>query len=150
MNQLEQRMFAGRSAAAVEREPGHAGVAERRRETRAQVSKPVYVKPIQAESSDFEEVRTMKDFSRGGLYFTTERASYSAGMELYVVPAVGCLNFEYVGQVVRVDELAGGEYGVAVRVLRMRTLRDGMRTPTLSAFQSFALADRTTLQRTKR
>ncbi len=150
MNQLEQRIFAGRSAVAVEQSSVQIGVAERRREKRARVSKPVYVKPIQAESADFEEVRTMKDFSRGGLYFTTERASYSAGMQLYVVPAVGCLNFEYVGQVVRVDELPGGEYGVAVHVLRMRTLRDGARTPTLSAFQSFALADRTTLQRVKR
>jgi|ERR1700683_1649641 hypothetical protein len=150
MNQLQQRIFSGRSAVTVEHSPVQTGVAERRREKRARVSKPVYVKPIQAESSDFEEVRTMKDFSRSGLYFTTERPSYSAGMQLYVVPAVGCLNFEYVGQVVRVDELPGGEYGVAVHVLRMRTLRDGTRTPTLSAFQSFALADRTTFERAKR
>jgi hypothetical protein len=143
MNELQQRIF----AVEAEDAPALATQADRRREPRVRVTRPVYVQPADPANSDFEEVRTMKDFSRSGIYFTTERDFYSQGMQLYVVPAVGCFNFEYVGEVVRVDRLADNEYGIAVRVLRIRSLPADSRTATMSAFRSFALADRTPLPR---
>jgi hypothetical protein len=83
----------------------------------------------------------MKDFSRGGFYFTTERESYHPGKQLYVIPAFGCFNLEYAGEVVRVEQLPNGEYGIAVRLLGVGNMTVAARTATMSAFQSFALAD---------
>ena len=52
----------------------------------------------------------MRDLSRSGFYFTTERNSYQVGVQLHVIPAFGCLNLEYLGEVVRVEDLPFGEF----------------------------------------
>ena len=83
----------------------------------------------------------MRDLSRSGFYFTTERASYQPGNRLHVVPAFGCLNLEYLGEVVRVEQLPFGEYGVAVRLLRVENMRAADRSATLSAFEAFSRVD---------
>jgi hypothetical protein len=85
----------------------------------------------------------MRDLSRSGFYFTTERASYQPGIQLHVVPAFGCLNLEYLGEVVRVEQLSSGEFGVAVRLLRVENLVASSRSTTMAAFEAFALADST-------
>ena len=114
---------------------------ERRGERRVKVDRLVYVRPADAESGHFEEVRSMRDLSRSGFYFTTERNFYRPGTQLNVVPAFGTLNLEYLGEVVRVEKLADGEFGVAVRLLRVESLENGARSNTLAAFQAFARAD---------
>ena len=116
---------------------------DRRREPRTRIARPVYVQPADLAGEQFEEVRTMNNFSRDGLYFITERGSYCPGMQLHVIPAFGCLNLEYVGEVVRVEQLPAGEYGVAVWLLRIRSLAVNARTAAMSAFQSFAMTERT-------
>jgi len=63
----------------------------------------------------------MDNFSEGGFYFITHR-DYRPGMQLYAIPEFGCFNFEYVGEVVRVEALGCGESGIAVRLLRIRSL----------------------------
>ena len=83
----------------------------------------------------------MRDLSRSGFYFTTERDSYRLGARLHVVPAFGCLNLEYLGEVVRVEPLQFGEFGVAVRLLRVESMKPAARSPTMSAFEAFARAD---------
>ena len=81
----------------------------------------------------------MTDFSRIGFYFTTTRIeSYRKGMQLYVIPALGCFNFEYLGEIVRVKQLPFGEYGIAVHFLRIGSPVVSASTVTKSAFQSFA------------
>jgi hypothetical protein len=137
MNQLEQRMFA------VEAEDPSVCESERRREPRVQNGRPVYVQPAEPGGEKFEELRTMKDFSRNGFYFLTDRESYQPGMQLHVIPAFGAINLEYLGEVVRVERLPFGEYGIAVRLLRVRNVTDKNRTATMSAFQAFALVDGT-------
>ena len=117
--------------------------AERRRETRVQRERPVYVQPADPRDQHFEEVLTMKDYSRGGFYSISEKGPYYAGMKLYVIPAFSCLNLEYIGEVLRVDPLPSGGHGVAVQLLRIRDLMVNARTATMSAYQSFANATRT-------
>lgn len=114
---------------------------ERRGERRVKVDRLVYVRPADADSGHFEEVRSMRDLSRSGFYFTTERNFYRPGIQLNVVPAFGTLNLEYLGEVVRVEKLSGGEFGVAVRLMRVETLEVGARSNTLAAFQAFVRAD---------
>ena len=84
----------------------------------------------------------MTDFSRSGFYFITARIEpYRTGMQLYVIPAFGCFNFEYFGEVVRIDRLPLGEYGIAVRLLRLANPVLNAQTIAKSAFQSFALVE---------
>ncbi len=70
----------------------------------------------------------MRDFSRDGLYFLTEQSCYSTGMQLYAIPAFGSLNLEYLAEVVRVERTWGGEYGVALRLLRA-SVKDAAQRP---------------------
>jgi hypothetical protein len=98
------------------------------------------VRPASLSGKQFEEVRTMRDFSRDGLYFLTELSIYSTGMQLHVIPAFGSLNLEYVAEVVRVEQAPSGEYGVAVRLLGVKDATDAPQTAAKSAFESFALA----------
>jgi hypothetical protein len=83
----------------------------------------------------------MVNFSRTGFYFLTHRASYREGMQLHAIPAFGCFNFEYVAQVVRIEKLPFGEYGIAVRLLRLGNSLAKSPTITQTAFQSFALVE---------
>jgi hypothetical protein len=135
MNELQQRIFA------EETQEAPASQAERRREPRLQTARPVYLQPADPTDAHFEEVRTMVNFSRTGFYFLTHRASYREGMQLHAIPAFGCFNFEYVAQVVRIEELPFGEYGIAVRLLRLGNSLVNSSTTTKSAFQSFALVE---------
>ncbi len=135
MNELEQRIFSQKE------EEAPAGRSDRRCEPRVQVDRLVYVQPADQEAGHFEEVRSMRDLSRSGFYFTTERISYRAGVQLHVVPAFGCLNLEYLGEVVRVEQLPSGEFGVAVRLLHVESMAANTRSTTMAAFKAFALAD---------
>lgn len=97
------------------------GQAERRRDERDRGARPVYVRAAEHGAEPFEEVRTMDNFSEGGFYFITHK-DYRPGMQLHAIPEFGCFNFEYEGEVVRVEALTCGESGVAVRLLRIRSL----------------------------
>ena len=97
------------------------GQAERRRDARVRGGRPVYVRTVEHGGGAFEEVRTMDNFSDDGFYFITHR-DYRPGMQLHAIPEFGCFNFEYEGEVVRVEALGCGESGVAVRLLRIRSL----------------------------
>ena len=135
MNELQQRIFAEETQDAPTSE------IDRRRQPRLQTARPVYLQPADPADAHFEEVRTMVNFSRTGFYFLTHRASYREGMQLHVIPAFGCFNFEYVAQVVRIDKLPFGEYGIAVRLLRLGNSLAKSATITQTAFQSFALVE---------
>src|ERR1700731_4782613 len=114
---------------------------DRRREPRVQVDRLVYVQPASSDIGHFEEVRSMRDLSRSGFYFTTERDSYQTGVQLHVIPAFGSLNLEYLGEVVRVEKLPEGEFGVAVRLIRVQNMAGSNRSQALSAFEAFTVED---------
>jgi hypothetical protein len=132
VNELHQRIFPQNS----EKAP-----LDRRREPRVKVDRLVYVQLADAGDAYFEEVRRMKDLSRSGFYFITDTDSYQVGIQLHVVPAFGCLNLEYLGEVVRVEQLPFGEFGVAVRLLHVEKRVANASSTTMAAFQALALAD---------
>lgn len=82
------------------------------------MKQPLRVRPLDRESGPFEELGTTKDVSQGGVYFVTQREVYHKGMRLSVtVPysATGMQNYEYHGEVTRVEELGSNQRGVAVK-----------------------------------
>ncbi len=114
--------------------------ADRRREPRIRSLRPVYVQPANPKGELFEEVWIMTDFSSTGIYFITNRNCYAKGTQLHVIPGVQCLRLEYVGSVVRIEKLAGGRYGIGVRLLRVRNLMIKALTATKPASPSFLQA----------
>jgi hypothetical protein len=113
---------------------------ERRRESRAPIARPVYLEAVDPNGERLEEVRTTRDLSRWGFYFLTEKDIYRPGMRLHAIPAFGCLNLEYVGEVVRVECKSTTEFGVAVRLLRVHNPLAASNRVVRSAFHSFARA----------
>jgi hypothetical protein len=114
---------------------------ERRREPRAQIACPVYLETSGPNGERFEEVRTTRDLGRWGYYFLTERESYRQSMQVHAIPAVGHLNCEYEGEVVRVEHLPEGEFGIAVRLLCVRKTIGTPKAITRFTFDSFARAE---------
>ncbi len=92
--------------------------AERRLDPRAKLSRPIRVR---TDSGDFPaELRETRDISRNGFYFVTRHSHYHIGIRVYVVmgyqegdPVVR----EWLGEVVRVEKLPEGNFGIGVRVL---------------------------------
>ena len=93
-------------------------VKECRATPREILSEPVLVRPC--DSNYPEEICTTANVSRSGLYFLTPTNHYFVGMNVIVT-----LNFgpddprhrEIIGDVVRVEEVSQGKWGVAVRIL---------------------------------
>jgi hypothetical protein len=93
-------------------------IKERRQTQREDLSEPVRVCPCDPQYPD--EVCTTLDVSRTGLYFATTAEHYYPGMNVIVT-----LNFrwddpvqrEYIGDVVRLERLEDGRWGVAIRIL---------------------------------
>jgi hypothetical protein len=91
---------------------------ERRQVQREDLSEPVLVCPCDPECP--EEVCTTLNVSRNGLYFTTAAEHYFPGMNVIVTP-----NFrpddstqqQYMADVLRLDRLEAGKWGVAIRIL---------------------------------
>jgi hypothetical protein len=79
------------------------------------------VRPSVPGSKTVSEILKTLNFSRNGLYFGTISNFYFKGMRLFVTypysSTPGALNRDYVAEVVRVDQLPNGHYGVAIRLL---------------------------------
>ena len=88
------------------------------RSPRAKLSQPVRVRPY--DPHDPEEVCVTENLSRKGFYFETSLSHYFSGMCVAVtrnfVPG-DLMNREEGAEVVRVERLKNGKWGVAIRVL---------------------------------
>jgi hypothetical protein len=110
--------------------------AERRRESRTLIARPVYIRPADPSETSFEEVQTTTDFSNFGLHFVTaQKDYYREGMQLYMIPVLGCLNFECLGEVVRLEPLPDERWGIAVKLLRIGKPIVDERTVRTSSFR---------------
>ena len=93
-----------------------------RRAARAKICQPIRIRPLNP--SCLPETSTTVNVSRHGIYFKTSVAHYFAGMDIGVtrnfVPD-DPLSREEVGEVVRVERLQNGEYGVAIRIFPIKT-----------------------------
>ena len=93
-------------------------IKERRQTQRENRSEPVRICPCDPLYS--EEVCTTLNVSRDGLYFATARDHYFPGMNVIVslnLRSDDPMNREYVGDVVRLERLEDGKWGVAIRIL---------------------------------
>ena len=100
---------------------------DRRQRERLALSLPVHIRPLNPGQKQLEEVSKTLNFSRKGLYFTTRLNHYYVGMGLVVtIPysSVATLRRKYLGEVVRLEQLADGRKGVAIRFLPEGATRD--------------------------
>jgi len=88
------------------------------------MARPLRVRPSDPRDPHFEDISVSVNASKDGIYFMTKRASYYPGMLLFVTfpftSAHDPMNCEYVAEVLRVDKLPKGKFGVAVN-LKMTT-----------------------------
>lgn len=94
---------------------------ERRRTRRVRMKQGMRVRPSNRKDGLFEEIGTTTNVSQDGVYFVTQRGDYSAGMRLFVTmpyySPTSQQNYEYAGEIARVDDLGNGQRGIAVRFL---------------------------------
>jgi hypothetical protein len=105
---------------------------EARRSRRAKMAKPVRVRPSEPRDEHFEDLPTSVNASREGIYFVSRKNGYYKGMRVFVTFPFSSphdpMNCEYVAEVVRVEELPNGKFGVAVH-LKM-TMNVGSNQPS--------------------
>ena len=93
---------------------------ERRRKRRAKIAQPLRVRPSEPIDGQFDDVHATLNVCRHGLYFATTRNIYRKHMRLFVTfpyhEHENAINLEYIGEVVRVDRLPDGTFGVAVHL----------------------------------
>jgi hypothetical protein len=94
--------------------------AEQRRSRRAKIAKPLRVRPSEPRDEHFEDHPVSVNASKEGVYFISRRPNYYKGMRLFVTfpftSAHDPMNCEYVAEVVRVENLPNGRFGVAVHL----------------------------------
>jgi len=93
-------------------------IKECRQAQRENLSEPVLICPCDPEYP--EEVCTTLNVSRNGLYFATTSEHYFPGMNVIVTPNFHSddpIQREYIGDVVRLERLEDGKWGVAIRIL---------------------------------
>ena len=102
-------------------EEGEKQYAEKRRSRRAKIARTLRVRPSDPKDEHFEDLPVSINASREGVLFKTRRATYYPGMRVFVTFPYSSphdpMNCEYVAQVVRVDKLPNGRFGVAVDLL---------------------------------
>ncbi|MGB7439010.1 MAG: PilZ domain-containing protein [Candidatus Acidiferrum sp.] len=93
---------------------------EQRRSRRAKLAKPLRVRPSEPRDEHFEDIPVSINASKDGVYFHTRRDNYYKGMRVFVTfpftSAHDPMNCEYIGEVVRVEKLANGRFGVALHL----------------------------------
>jgi len=91
---------------------------EKRANPRAKLARKLRIRPSDFYADSFEEVATTANVSRRGVYFHTNLKCYKVGMNLFVTypftSADDPIKSEYIAEVVRIDQLSGGKYGIAV------------------------------------
>ena len=94
---------------------------EKRKCRRAKIVKPLRVRPSEPREEHFEDLPVSANASKEGIYFHTRRSNYYKGMRVFVTFPFGSandpMNCEYVAEVVRVEPLANGRFGVALHLI---------------------------------
>jgi hypothetical protein len=93
---------------------------EQRRSRRAKIAKPMRVRPSDPRDEHFEDLPISVNASKEGLYFHSRRSTYYKGMRVFVTfPFTSKhdpMNCEYIAEVVRVETLANGRFGIALHL----------------------------------
>jgi PilZ domain-containing protein len=93
---------------------------QKRRSRRVKMARPVRVRPSEPRDEHFEDLITSVNTSKEGIYFHTRRKGYYKGLRVFVTfpytSGHDPMNCDYVAEVVRVEELPNGRFGVAVEL----------------------------------
>jgi hypothetical protein len=93
---------------------------EKRISRRAKMARPMKVRPSEPRDDHFEDMIVSVNASKEGIYFVSRRAGYYKGMRVFVTFPYSSphdpMNCEYVAEVVRVEALANGKFGVALHL----------------------------------
>ena len=104
---------------------------DKRKSRRAKIAKPLRVRPSEPREEHFEDLPMSVNASKEGIYFHTRRSNYYKGMRVFVTfpftSKYDPMNCEYVGEVVRVENLPNGRFGVALHL--SMTLNYGASAP---------------------
>ena len=88
---------------------------------RVRLPRLVRARPSQPSLEEFDEVLVTVNSSRDGCYFITGSVHYKKHLRLFVTlpysDVPGAINRDYVGEIVRVDDLTDGRMGIAVNLL---------------------------------
>ncbi len=91
-----------------------------RKSRRVRMVKPLRVRPSEPRDDHFEDMPASINASREGIYFATRKTGYYKGMRVFVTfPYTSQhdpMNCEYIAQVVRVEELPNGKFGIALHL----------------------------------
>lgn len=94
---------------------------ERRKKGRLRVPRMVRIRPSEPHLKDFDEILPTQNSAIDSVYFISKNPKYQPGMRVFVThpysDGPGSLNREYLGKVVRTDELDHGRRGIAVQLL---------------------------------
>jgi len=94
---------------------------EKRRSRRIHIGQPLKIRASYPTDAQVEDTSLTKNVAREGIYFASKIGSYYEGMRVFVsLPYHSPRepeDREYLGQVVRVDKLTEGQWGVAVQLL---------------------------------
>ena len=93
---------------------------KQRRTRRAKIAKTLRVRPSEPREEHFEDLPVSINASKEGVYFHTRRENYYKGMRVFVTFPFSSphdpMNREYVAEVVRVEKLPNGRFGVALNL----------------------------------
>jgi hypothetical protein len=94
---------------------------DRRHTRRIKLRQPIKVRPASPKDGEFEDISETENASKRGVYFLTQRRQYFVGMRIYVTLPYSSpphpRSREYLGQILRLDSIAGEKRGVAVQFL---------------------------------
>ncbi len=96
---------------------------ERRSRPRLKLSQPVRVRLT--DSTSQEEIRSTLNISVDSLHFTTWVEDYQVGMRMQVTFPYSSweqINGDYLAEIVRVERLADGRWGVVLRFLQREAI----------------------------
>jgi hypothetical protein len=83
----------------------------------------------------FDEILGTENSSRLGCYFVSTNPAYKKFLRLFIVlpysSAPGAINREYVGEVVRIDELPNGRRGIAVKFVTTIAFESHEKVPAI-------------------
>jgi hypothetical protein len=99
-----------------------------RRSRRAKIAKPLRVRPSEPRDEHFEDLPVSVNASKEGIYFHTRRTNYYKGMRVFVTfpfSANDPMTCEYVGEVVRVENLPNKRFGVALHLIMTMNINSG-------------------------
>ena len=94
---------------------------ERRSKPRFKIPQMIRVRPSSPTPEDFDEILPTINGAKNSVYFVPQNGIFEPDMRVFITypysTGHGAINQEFLGKVIRVDQLPGNRQGVAVELL---------------------------------